>query len=262
VAIVGELEGSQRGGAEADVIPLRKPERASRWRVARWQWLAAAAVVAGIAVVPLVRRGPSTGDAVDPGTFVDALASEDAGLPAGWNGRPWSTTRAATDPLTPEARAVRIGARLVDLELAVRGRDTVATQLAAEVAELLEPIPASAPVISVYRELSRSGHRPWRELRPLMDQGVRGALALAGEEFASFGAWLETARIATSRRDIQFFRARQTRLALERARTLTGLAPEVSARIERIRSASVADRSPDWDSLYIDLTELLGANAS
>src|SRR5262245_35392404 len=51
---------------------------------------------------------------------VDRLPAPNDGLPAGWDARPWPATSATeTSEL---GRAVRVGALLVDLELAVRSK--------------------------------------------------------------------------------------------------------------------------------------------
>ncbi len=257
VAIAAELEGGAAGGGGAEVIPLRQPGRPRGFRVARWQWLAAAAVIAGVALTPLVWRSPSDADASDPGRFVDALANENAGLPPGWNGRPWSATRSVTDPLTPEARAVRVGVGLVDLELAVRARDTAAAQFAAEIAALLDGIPASGPVIAVYREVGRRSGQSPMELKPLLARGGASAIRLAGENAAELGALFEAARVASSRRDTEFFRSSSTRQALQRIRERDDLDPRVRSVIARIGAVGAPPSGSEWERLTVDLDGIL-----
>jgi hypothetical protein len=266
VAIVGEVERGSRadatvgtGAGSTDVIPLKTSDRTpSRLRVARWQWLAAAAVIAGVAVLPLMRRagGPSAGE-LDPGTFVEALSNEDAGLPAGWNGRPWSTTRSAGDPLTAEARAVRIGAQLVDLELAVRAGDTaVVAEVAGEIAALLEPIPGSGPVASLFRGLSQQTAYRTEQPESLLERASEAATQLAGRDHVRLGALLEASRIAAARQDGGFFRSSETAAGLQ---TAAHLAPEavVRASLERIRGLVAGGAEPDWTEMTRAVTALL-----
>jgi hypothetical protein len=207
------------------------------------------------------RRAASSQAADDPGALVAALSNEDAGLPAGWNGRPWSTTRGATDPLTPEARAVRVGARLVDLELAVRARDTSAAQFAAEVATLLEEIPASGPVVSAYRQVAHDVSKP-QSLRPLLDNGRSSAARLVGNDFALLGAWAEAGRVAAARRDASYLHSDAARAALERATRVVARDSQADAVVARIRSAAASGDAPDWGSLEQDFSTLLRVTGS
>lgn len=267
VAVTRELEGASEA---EDVIPLRPPahggdESASRGKGAGgpWRWLALAAVLAAIALAPwLWMRAGARDPLGDPGHYVALLEAEDAGLPPAWEGRPWTVTRAPGDPLTPETRAARLGARLVNLDLAVRARDTAAAQLAAEIAVLLEEIPAAGPVASVYREIGRRAGEPPQALAPLLERGRVGVTRLAGEELVALAAWVEAARIAAARQDLAFFRARASRAALERAAELPILDGPARESLERVQTMLASADAPDWDALQRELTELLRALGS
>lgn len=253
VAAMSELEPARmigdRGAAKSAVKPRR--------RLSRGSWLAIAAVLAGLAVAPWLttRMGSKR---TDPGRFVALLGGPAAGLPAGWDGRPWSSVRGVDQPLTASARATRLGARLVDLEIAVQARDTTAANLAGDVAALLEALPAGSPVTAMYRDIGRRAGAPPQDLKPLLVQAGSAAARLAGPDLARLGAWAEAARIAAIRRDTTFFRAGETRSVLQRARGEASLPEAASAIIPRLDSTLTLERPPDWSELERDLTALLG----
>lgn len=259
VAITQELEDAPD---EPGVIPLQQPPPARGWRWPDGRWLALAAAVVGIVLIPLLWRGPGAPDLRDPGQFVTLLEAERAGLPVGWNGRPWSTTRGAGDPLSPQARAVRVGARLTDLELAVRAGESATTALlAAEIAALLQAVPASGPLAAVYREIERRAGEPPERLEPLLEQGRDSIAQILGEGFVALGAWAEAARVAAARRDAGFFRSRTTSAVLDRTRKHPSLDEQARGSVEQIRSAIRAEGAPDWGALEREITQMLRALA-
>lgn len=238
--------GEAERPAEREMIPIR-PRPARGWRRPGARWLALAAVLAGVALVPVLwsRIHPS-------------------GLPPGWiNDRPWATTRGAGDLLTPEARAVRLGALLADLEVAVQSRDSAATSLlAAQIEALLADVPASGPITAIYREVGkRAADRPG-QLEGRLRQGREAVGTLVAEDLVGLGAWTETARLAAVRRDEEFFRTRETRAVLEGAANLPSLPTPARAVVERIRNATSTREHLDWGALERDLTQLLAATAS
>jgi hypothetical protein len=259
VAVMSEL---QPGPMIGDRGPARSAPDAKRWRLPPKRWLAIAAVLAGVALAPwLTTRSRPSGRA-DPGGIVAQLQVPTGGLPAGWDGRPWSSVRGAEQPLTPRARAIRLGARLVDLELAVAVRDPAAANLAGDIAALLEALPAAGPVTAMYRDIARDDSASSQDLEPLLAQAGTAAARLAGADPTRLGAWAEAARIAAARRDAGFFRAEQTRAALEQASNLLDPAEPARAAVQRLRAALAPERAPDWSALERDLTELLRGLAS
>jgi hypothetical protein len=190
-------------------------------------------------VTPLVRQG--TPVAGDPSAVTRLLASSNsASLPA----TPWRVTRGGdADGLSADARAVRVGARLVDLELQVAAGDSAAAQTARDVAALLAPVPGSGPATTIYADVAaRAGAVP-DTLRALLAGGWREATALVPHEAALRGAWLETARVAAVRHDTAFFRAPAWATALGRIKASGALTHEVAAQVRTAASMS------DWDAL-------------
>ncbi len=270
VAITAELEGAAPAVTPIHAVPHAAPTQAapevtpiqavpevtpidaapSRRRGLAPRWLALAAVVAGVALAPwLLARF-----AGDRGGLV---AVEARALPAGWNASPWGVTRGAGDGLSDEARAVRLGARLVDVELAVRGRDPATAQLATETAVLLDGIPIANEAAGVYRQLAARAGEPPERLEPLLAQGRELVPQMADEERVRLGAWLESARIAAATQDRDFFASRANRSRLKRMAEDAGLPPAARSGAARIRLAVETASDQDWGMLERELAGLL-----
>jgi hypothetical protein len=243
--------------ADADVTPLRPAARATAPSSGARRWGAIAAVVAAVALAPLAWNRMQPPGLQEPGALAERLATTGTALPAGWDPSPWGSTRSASDPMIPRARAIRIGARLVELELALRGQDPAAARIAAQVAILLGELPGSGPAVSIFRELQERAGAPWAELEPWMEQGSEAAAAMAGEDDVRLGAWLQAARIAAGREDIDFFRTRTTDAALRRLRDDS----TTRSAAERIGTLASNEGTPDWDGLKRELSAAMRATA-
>ncbi|HEX8672994.1 MAG TPA: hypothetical protein VF710_13955, partial [Longimicrobium sp.] len=184
------------------------------------------------------------------------VAVEADALPVDWDASPWGTTRGVGDGLTNDARAIRLGVRLVDLELAVRGRDPATAQLATETATLLEGLTAAAPS-AIYHEVARRAGEPPERLEPFLDEGRKLVPQMAGEEQVKLGAWIESARIAAATRDDRFFASRATRSHLQRMARDPSLDPGARSGAERIRIAVETASAQDWSLLERELAGLL-----
>jgi len=237
--------------APTDATPEVTPIHAapSRRRGLQPRWLALAAVLAGVALAPWLW----TRFAADRGSLV---AVEADALPAGWDASPWGTTRGAGDGLTDDARAVRLGVRLVDLELAVRGRDPATAQLATETALLLEGLSAAAPA-GLYHQIARRAGEPAERLEPLLREGRRLVPQMAGEERVKLGAWIESARIAAATRDQRFFASRANRSQLKRMAEDATLPPSARSTAARLRIVVETASAQDWSLLERELAGLL-----
>jgi hypothetical protein len=251
-AVTRELEEED---AAAGVTPLRPAARRASPLAGGRRWGALAAVAAAVALAPLAWNRMQPRGMDEPGALAERLAFAGTTVPANWDPSPWGSTRSAGDPLTPRARAVRIGARLVELELALRGRDPGAARLAAQVSSLVVELPGSGPAISIFRQVQQRAGAPWSELEPLVEQGSEAAAALAGEDDVRLGAWLQAARIAAGREDIGFFRTRATEAALDRLRE----DPATRASAERTRVLASSEGAPDWGALERELGATLQA---
>jgi hypothetical protein len=261
-AVQRELEEEDEAASVPGVLPLRPPARPAR-RLDR-RWLAAAAVVAGLALVPMAWRATQGGAVREPAQAVAMLGDQAIGLPRGWIDRPaWSGTRGGGENPADDALSVRVGAYMVNLEVAIRAGDVENTRLlSARVASMLrEANVAGTPAARQFDVLAeRAGGDP-AELLSLLDEASDAAAgALDGDRYA-LGAWAEAARIAAARRDAAFFRDARTGRTLDRAQELVGDDEEARAAIAAIR-ASLEAESILWPELEAELDRLMSAVGS
>lgn len=249
VAPSGSVGGDAPAGADEGVVPLR-----SRKRPPILIWLALAAGIAGIALAGSA-LWPRASSAY-PVRLAARLEHPDRRLPAGWTDhRPWSSPRgddqgAALTPEEKAALAVRAGADLVDLSVAVRGRDTVRTRLLGQrIASRYDP--RSVQIAD------RAGAAPKR-LLPLVEQATDRIATRLGREPLELGAWTEAARLAAARRDAAFFGDPGTGPMLDR---LAAAHPAARAAVERVRLLAAADPS-QWSALAATLHVLAQKIAS
>jgi hypothetical protein len=264
LAVIGELEAGERPApaAEADAADagtrvLSLEARRRRWWGPRARLALAASLAAAAIGAAAWGVGRGRDEGADPGRYAALLAHP--GLPAGWEAEPWTAARTPGETLGPHARAVRIGARITALEAAAATGDSAAARAAAaDVARLLAPLPAGAPAAALYDELARRADEPAAAGEGERERGRRTAARLAGEGGVALGAWAEAARLAAARRDADFFRARATRRALERALGDPALPPPARAGTERIRAA-LPSPAPDWGLLGREAARILAS---
>lgn len=257
VAAVGEAGAGSGIGIVAADAPVR---HIARPPMPSWRWVALAAVLAGVVAAPLLLRRTRSANREDPARFVNSLTASRSPLPAQWSATPWPGMRGGGQSLTATARAARLGARLVDLELAVRARDTTVAGLAAEIASLLEDVPAAGPVATMYREAGQraaAGATP-PALEPLLKRARLAVAGFADADVFQIAAWAEAGRVAAARRDAEYFRAPASRALLGHAAALSGLPAPARAVLRRIQS-DLLPAGPDWSRLEPDLGELLQA---
>lgn len=249
-AIEGELAAAgASAGAGADVRAFRHEAAPGRWRSGRVMLLAAG--LAGVAFLPwAVAR--SRGGAVEPYALVRQLDVERrVGLPA----EPWAVTRGSGVVMSERGRAVRLGARLVDLELAIAAGDSGMRAAAASVEQLAmsEPPLTGAPV-DFYRQVAAGDADAARD-RGARREGWEALSELAGADAARLGAWLEAARVAAVQRDDEFFRSpATTRLLTE---PLLERDAEERRVMQQVRGAVGNGRAIEWAALEQVLTEAL-----
>jgi hypothetical protein len=253
VAVMGETGGAVADAPpDAGVIPLH-PRRAAVWR-----WLPAVAAAAVLVMLAPWLADRLRSDApVDPARLALLLERADAGLPEGWNRHPWTATRGAGDPLTGETRAVRLGAHLLTLELAARAGDPEAGQIAAEVGALLDDVAGGGPAAAVYRQVAREVDEGRAPEPALLRDGWEAASALVDAQMLGVGAWLEAARVAAAGRDAAFFRADDSRRALDRVEARLRAEGMEPAEAQRVRRALLETDPPEWSALEFELTVAL-----
>jgi len=162
-----------------------RPASKSSHHVPVKPWLVAATLAAiGLMSVLTVRsREPSVS------RYASRLPSDIAYVTT-FDHEPWSAVRGAAAVMSEQGRAVRIGARLTDLALALRGAHADVSGIAEDVALLLEPRAGGGPAAQLFRSVAAepSGDRLER---------ASGVISRAADrELIALGAWAQAARSA------------------------------------------------------------------
>lgn len=241
-------------GTDPKVVPLRPPSTRRTWRRAPARWLALAAVLAGVLLVPLAL---SRSGSRDPGDFADLLANRGAGLPAGWDQRGWSVTRGEGNVVADTTLSAQLGALQVSLEVAAAASQADATtRLAGAIAGRLGDVQGSGPVAAAYRDIESRAQEPAETLVPSVTDARESLAAFVEEDYFNLGAWAQAATIAAKRRDAAFFHARASRKLLDRAASLPSLDDNTRATVEALRTAARADQL-SWSVLETQTSTLL-----
>jgi hypothetical protein len=263
-APVDSRDSAQSGDSRVGVISLdsRRRSQARPWRV--YGAIAAGLVGIGLAATLLTRSRDTRLD--DPTRAVAMLEGGAArGPAAGWGEAFQGRKRGGTQQFRIAVIAVRLGAYLVDLELAAASRDTALSGLSGDVVALLEQDSAfgGGQAASVYREVERAAAaNPRADVRPLLARGRKAMRFVAiPPEWLELGVWGEAARTAAARHDAGFFRSGRTGAVLERATTLPELDKSTGAALRAVRAAIPADghtlTAEEWSTLQAQITKLL-----
>jgi hypothetical protein len=249
--ILREMEEEDR---RIDVIPIApvhpvvsQPSR-KWWRPPRRVSLAAAAVIAGLAAIPLIQQlsGPGT---LGPAEIVAQLTDTRSGIPPGLE-VPQGENRGEVKVLEAGDK-VRLGAYLATLQLSA-GNDSSAKNVAFQIDSLLRYVPGAGDSLRAsYKRIAGTGLQGRAP-----DPGLSERVAkLAGRDVL-LGAWLQTARVAAAHNDSTFF---DTDFAGEiiagkgAGTRLDATSPDVRKELgEALRSAP-----PNWDRISDILRRLL-----
>lgn len=239
-----------RESPEESVRPLTRPQR---WRAPLLAL--AASLVIGAILVPFLRSRSSAFDGADPAQLSATLWASHDGLPPRWNGTPWTATRGSSESVARQAQPARLGARLLDLELAIDARDSTSSSIAREIASLVKRLPASAPLVVIYDRIGTTTDA--REQAALLARVRETTIARGGRDIVELAAWTEALRIATRWRDTIRFRLIAQPRMIARAKLVLkeGLDPDAS--LAAVISANISAAPIDWDACETELTSLL-----
>ena len=259
-AILREVEDQPQSQPAQPSRVMETSPATSRWTHKRRAMSVAAAVVVVAFGAWFVMRGTGS-NALGPAHYIASLERPTDPLPQGWGGQPWSRTRGDADgALSPRARGVRLGALLVDLHVAVTTTDPASVGIAQTIARLVGAMPAGGAISDRYMKIAGRATEPPPSLQPVLDQAASAVRVAAGEQAVDLGSWLETARLATARRDRAYFQKSATSTMLAQLTGGSEATPEMQTTVERVRS-TVASQSPAWEQLSADLAWLLAAAA-
>jgi hypothetical protein len=186
--------------------------------------------------------------------IVAMLSGGDVQGPVG--GLDWATTRGPDDPLTPDARGVRVGAGLAAVGLAVQRGDPAAAAHAGEVADLLDGVAGGSSVAAVLRAISAGQVQDRGRMLVLTKDAAEAAAGLLPKQAIAGGAWLFAAGIAAAEQDAGFFAARRSRAAIG---AIGALGPHgaVAPELERLHAVVRRPDAADWSATRRDAVALL-----
>ncbi|NNC29175.1 hypothetical protein [Longimicrobium terrae] len=241
------VRGDPDDAAEPDAPEARPdrgyplPPRRGGWR--RRSMAGAAVLMLALASGLFVRgRNPASASPVE---FAAALGPEGAGLPAGWlKNRGWDENRGFGDELGGAGDAASAGAMLVDLSVAVRGRDVENTRtLAGQINSRYLALPLGTGPFG--RIEARATDAP-EALLPLVKEGTARLEEDLGRDPLKAGAWVEAATLAAHGRNEEFFRARATRTPPRALEPLVAHDEQAKAALDSVRTALAAEGTRDW----------------
>lgn len=203
-------------------LPFPRPSQ----RRSHLRWLVAAGVA--VALVGLWWfRAPASNER-------ELMALAERGLdrlPASWSEARWSIARAEAPLLSDRARAFRLGARSVDLEVAAAGADTKEVRrLAGECSALLGPVPFAEPAAAHFREMVRGSDTAPLALAAKPGQvidAVRSAREAVDSSLFDLGRWAETERLLA---------VAGVRRHLDRPPVVENPAPELETALAEVRA--------------------------
>jgi hypothetical protein len=233
-------------GAELDASALAKRSN-NLFRTIRW--LAVAAGIAAIGILGWLFM-PGQSDGSMPAAryaFQLAQRSSISAPPASWAAQPRPVYRGRAPEGSDAARDARIGALLVDLNIALRTGDQRASDYARAIANLIDGMDSKqlpGPAVGLFREIADSSVVLPSRAAALLQSSTE--LRMPGDdEQVRAGAWLEAARLAAAVRDSAFFRAKSN---IEELRKLTGAAalPLDARQHLHVTDSALAAPRPAW----------------
>jgi hypothetical protein len=203
--------------------------------------LLAAAALAFVIAIPLMRRGGST-SAPDAIRFAAALTAR-PGDDFHTESRPWPSARGGAASLPSREIAVRIGTYVTDIQVAARERSPALATLTAEIAAVLDNVPGGAVAARTYRGVNAASG----DIAGQLDAAQREALAASPDAATTETAgFLEATRLAAARRDSAFFTSPVVHDFLGRGGSV----------VQPIRTATENVRAIDWEALARTVNEL------
>jgi hypothetical protein len=214
------------------------------------------------------------------GDYADLLSDRGNGpLATDWRSAWLPTPTMAA--MSERARAVRVGARVIDLELSARARngaiaaayyrgDPAATAVftrqspliaafAGEITATLADVPEAAASAGLYARVVGMAHRP-ATINSELYYG-RKALLDFQPRYLAIGNWLEAARVAAQRGDRAFFNTPESRAALLVLASTTTIPPDARPLVDRLLRLMPDGRAGNLAVLEPALTGALRALA-
>lgn len=223
-------------GSSARPVDIRTPRRP--WRIPP-RYLAAAALILGIVVVPTMYMRTERSPAV---------------FPPAWNYTPWGGSRGEDAFVSSAGRSWRVGARLTDLAVSIRAHhDASAATFATDIARALADVPAAGPAVAIFQDIAARAISDPKRAAELAREGRDAARALLDSNVVDLGEWTEAARLAAHRNDAAFFRSRHSDAMLANL----GRGPHARVEADSIRSALKAALATPSNATWLALEQAL-----
>lgn len=232
------------------------PRRRRGWVLAG---LAAAAVIAGILVAPraasLLRNANANANSTE---FLAGVAVPSAVVAMAMDTRPWSEVRGGTLP-EERTQAIRAGATLADLGLALQSKGDSAIRVAAirramdDLIAVLDGASAGSASAQTFRAMRNESF----EAMSAQFAAARDEAIAIDPDYVTLGAWAEAARLAALAHNGSFFAKRQTIPLLEQAAAYPELDATGQGMLRRIRQLLPPTDAMGWTRLAATLRELL-----
>ncbi|HVS63356.1 MAG TPA: zf-HC2 domain-containing protein [Thermoanaerobaculia bacterium] len=249
--------------AEAEHVAerWRPPFGGTAWRT----W----AIAAGLLLLTVVAgswwlhttTGPGSGEVI---AALGEGAELRAALGPGWTDAVWSASRGRSVLIDDSPAAARLGARVVDLTVALRAGDRDAAQaVVEEMLLIVERFEGAETLWLVYRELS-DGIGSATPLDELLEEAAFAEdFAADASEPRSFriGFWLEAGRIAALAGDDSVYRQRGWRRTVDRLREIE-VPPPRNARVDAAVAVIARARERDPAETRQAIERLLAAFAN
>jgi hypothetical protein len=220
-----------------------------------WPSVRTAATVFGAVMLllaaGLVLRGRGAASGYSP--LEVALRARPA---ANWS--PWQPRggqRGEDDRSTRDARAVKAGAMLVDLAVAIRSRNTTRTGETATL--LIDGVKAGTRASAPLRQIEERPDQPVDSLNALVERATARLAEQLERGPLELGAWVEAARLAASAENAAFFVDGASDGMLARAKRVARGDQAALAAVESVRAALPRNGRANWPVLEDTLDKLL-----
>ena len=221
-----------------------RPRAARRWMVVLLLVFLAAAITPVLFKQMRPRDLPATNvllaSVASTGDAVDVLLTQPI----------WSEIRGDGESgLAAEARAVRLGAAIAELEVRRRRADSAVPATVADVVRLLQTFPDSDGAVRAFQSLPATGD----------DSGLRTATELAertaGRRAVRLGGWLQSARFAAASEDSSVF-DRSSISSVSLAAVTYDARPEMEYAVRQFDQIT-RERPRNWVAMGTAVDELL-----
>ena len=244
--VLAEIESSGKPVSRA----LQQHSRYARRKPLKLMVVAVAASILVVAAVhSVLTRGRNVSSRTDPQVLAlvaPASRSLDSGF---YRTALWPATRGASIPMRADARAVRLGVRLADLQLDAAASTAIGQTPASDIAAMLDGVAGAAAAAAMFRDLSSRASAGDTLSTATMQRARDDVLQFADSDLVDAGFALEMTRAAAAERNAAFFADRATEAILARIAALPAVQRTAPNDALRLLAQTGTTPEPDWDQL-------------